>query len=99
MDLFSAGTFIDAAGKARKLSWADFTLEPVDREGLYPVVWRIRIPSLGIDMVCRAALRDQRLRPARGGPSYWEGAVDYSGSHKGVGYLEMTGYEAPVKLP
>jgi predicted secreted hydrolase len=98
IDPFSAGTFIAAAGKARKLSRGDFTLEPVEKEGKYPVVWRIRIPSLSIDMVCRGALRNQELRAQHGGPSYWEGAVDYSGSHKGVGYLEMTGYDAPVKL-
>ena len=24
---------------------------------------------------------------------YWEGPVTVSGSHDGVGYLEMTGYE------
>jgi predicted secreted hydrolase len=24
---------------------------------------------------------------------YWEGPVTVSGSHSGVGYLEMTGYE------
>jgi len=32
------------------------------------------------------------------GPSYWEGAVRYSGSQTGVGYLEMTGYDKPVRL-
>jgi predicted secreted hydrolase len=96
IDPYSAGTFVDAAGKPRKLSRADFTLDPVDREGRYPVVWRIRIPSLAIDITCTAALRNQELRSTRGGPSYWEGAVDYTGSHKGVGYLEMTGYDAPV---
>ena len=32
------------------------------------------------------------------GPSYWEGAVTYSGSANGVGYLEMTGYDKPVRL-
>ena len=95
----SAGTLIDAAGQARKLSKGDFTLEPVEREGKYPVVWRIRIPALAIDIVCRAVLRNQELRARQGGPSYWEGAVNYTGSHKGVGYLEMTGYDAPVKLP
>ena len=99
VDPFSAGTFIDASGKNRKLSQSEFTLEPVEREDKYPVVWRIRIPSLGIDITCRATLRNQELRPGRGGPSYWEGAVDYTGSHAGVGYLEMTGYDAPVKLP
>ena len=99
VDPFSAGTVIDAAGQARKLSKGDFTLEPVEREGKYPVVWRIRIPSLAIDIVCRAVLRNQELRARERGPSYWEGAVNYTGSHKGVGYLEMTGYDAPVKLP
>ena len=99
VDPFSAGTVIDAAGAARKLSKGEFTLEPVEREGKYPVVWRIRIPSLAIDIVCRAVLPNQELRARQGGPSYWEGAVNYTGSHKGVGYLEMTGYDAPVKLP
>ena len=89
---------MDARGNARNLKRADFTLEPVDREGKYPVVWRIRVPSLAIDITCTAALRNQELHAKRGGPSYWEGAVDYSGSHKGVGYLEMTGYDGPVKL-
>jgi predicted secreted hydrolase len=26
------------------------------------------------------------------GFSYWEGPISFSGSHAGVGYLEMTGY-------
>ena len=33
------------------------------------------------------------LRPV----SYWEGAVRATGSHPGKGYLEMTGYAAPLK--
>ena len=41
-------------------------------------------------------LEDQALRAKQGGTNYWEGAVDYSGTHKGVGYLEMTGYEGQV---
>jgi predicted secreted hydrolase len=99
IDPWSAGTFVDAAGHAHALTHTGFTLEPLDREGKYPVKWRIRIPSLNIDIICRAALRNQELRPLHGGPSYWEGAMDYSGTHKGAGYLEMTGYSAPVKLP
>ena len=31
-------------------------------------------------------------------PPYWEGAVTYSGSHNGVGYLEMTGYSKPMRF-
>ena len=31
-------------------------------------------------------------------PSYWEGAVSYRGSARGVGYLEMTGYNRAMHL-
>jgi len=31
-------------------------------------------------------------------PSYWEGAVVYSGTLAGAGYLEMTGYAKPMRL-
>jgi predicted secreted hydrolase len=65
----------------------------------YPVSWRIRIPSLALNLECHAGLDTQEL-VARdsAGPSYWEGAVRYSGSAPGVGYLEMTGYDKPVRL-
>jgi Predicted secreted hydrolase len=61
----------------------------------YPVSWRIRVPSLGLDVQCDAALDNQELTA---GTVYWEGAVRYSGSAGGVGYLEMTGYDKPVRL-
>ena len=56
------------------------------------------IPSLGVAIDCKAALREQELVGERNGPVYWEGAVTYSGSASGVGYLEMTGYDKPVEL-
>ncbi len=49
-----------------------------------------------IGLGCEAALQNQELKTA--GASYWEGAVTYSGSKKGVGYLEMTGYDKPVSF-
>ncbi len=55
-------------------------------------------PSLHLDLTCKAALDNQELRSKAGGPSYWEGAVDYAGSQTGVGYLEMTGYDKPVDM-
>ena len=76
----------------------DFTLTPVSTWRKYPVKWRIAVPSLRIAIDCRAVLPNQELRAKAGGPSYWEGAVDYSGTHKGVGYLEMTGYEGDAGL-
>jgi predicted secreted hydrolase len=98
VDPYSSGTFIDAAGNPHHLRRADFTLQPVARWGKYPIEWRIQIPSLHINLVCKAVLADQELKSHGGGPSYWEGAVDFSGSQTGVGYLEMTGYDKPVNM-
>jgi predicted secreted hydrolase len=97
IDPYSSGTFIDMDGQARHLRREEFSLEPLKYWQKYPVQWRLRVPSLGVDLTCRAVLPDQVLR-TKGGPSYWEGAVDYSGSQSGVGYLEMTGYEGRVRF-
>jgi predicted secreted hydrolase len=99
----SSGTFIDGGGHARHLSSKDFELKPLEwwvspkTHARYPIRWAISIPSLYIQLECRAKLPDQEL-DASHGAKYWEGAVDYSGSARGVGYLEMTGYDRPVKL-
>ncbi len=95
IDLYSSGTFIDLQGKTLHLRRDDFTVEALSKWHGYPIAWRVRIPSLGIDLTCKAVLPDQELR---GSANYWEGAVDYSGTHRGVGYLEMTGYDRPVQF-
>lgn len=102
-DRNSSGTFIDAAGRARHLTAHDFSLKPLEwwtsprTHARYPVRWTIEIPSMNLQLECRAKLPDQELDTSRGA-KYWEGAVDYSGSSRGVGYLEMTGYDRPVKM-
>jgi predicted secreted hydrolase len=96
IDSHSSGTYIDAVGKSHHLTTQDFTLKPVEYWGKYPVRWRIDVPSLRITLECEAATRNQELRTD--GTSYWEGAVVYSGSKKGVGYLEMTGYDKPISF-
>jgi predicted secreted hydrolase len=105
IDPFSAGTYIAPGGRATHLKRADFHLQPLDywtspKTGArYPVKWRIEIPSLGISLECAAAIPQQELVPEqKGSPTYWEGAVTYSGTASGVGYLEMTGYGSRVKL-
>ena len=105
IDPYSSGTYIAKDGRTSHLKRADFTLEPVDywtspKTGArYPVKWRIAVPSLGVRLECNAALRQQELVPEQEkGPAYWEGAVTYSGSSRGVGYLEMTGYGSRVKM-
>ncbi len=98
IDPYSSGTYIDAQGAAHHLRSTDFTLDRLRMWGKYPIEWRIRIPRLNVELTCRPVLENQELKAQHGGPGYWEGAVDYSGTQKGVGYLEMTGYDAPVRL-
>jgi predicted secreted hydrolase len=66
----------------------------------YPVAWRVTIG--GNTFVLRPLMVDQE-NDARGtvGILYWEGAVealDSAGNVVGRGYLELTGYGAPVLL-
>jgi predicted secreted hydrolase len=96
IDAHSSGTFVDATGKAHHLAAPDFKLRPLAYWGKYPVKWSIEVPSLKLKLECQAALQNQEL--ATNDTKYWEGAVTYSGSQKGSGYLEMTGYDKPIRL-
>jgi len=105
IDTHSSGTYVDRQGRARHLTDTDFSLTPVNywrsaRTGAsYPVSWRIRVLSLGIELDVHASLDDQEMvSEEKTGPTYWEGAVTYSGLAEGVGYLEMTGYNRPFQM-
>jgi len=105
IDPFSSGTYIAKDGRTRHLRRADFILQPLEwwtspKTGArYPVRWNVSVPALGIGLECEAAVREQELAPEqKGSPVYWEGTVTYRGTASGVGYLEMTGYDKPVKL-
>jgi predicted secreted hydrolase len=95
IDPYSSGTYVDREGRGHHLTSKDFSLRPLQYWKRYPVKWQIEAPALHLSLTCEAALRDQELRSAAN--TYWEGAVTYSGSQRGVGYLEMTGYDRPVR--
>jgi predicted secreted hydrolase len=108
-DPFSSGTYVDAKGKSIFLSNTDFSMQPgaetytsPDTHGVYPIAWRVIIPSLAMDLQIRTALRSQEMTIASiASLSYWEGAISIRGTRagsavNGVGYLEMTGYARPV---
>jgi len=97
IDPHSSGTYVDRQGNPRHLTHEEFSLLPQRRWKIYPVEWQIRVPSLGIAIQAKAVLDNQELDD-KTGPVYWEGAVTYSGSVTGVGYLEMTGYDKPLRL-
>jgi predicted secreted hydrolase len=98
IDPYSSGTLTDAAGNAHHLRRDEFVLQPLSRWNKYPTEWRIQVPSWHIDVTGKAVLPDQELRGGAGSTRYWEGAVDFYGTQHGVGYLEMTGYESPVRF-
>src|SRR5215467_8208196 len=90
VDPYSAGTYIDAQGRARHLTRNEFSLTPEAywksaRTGAnYPVRWQVRVPSLGISLDAAAALDAQELAPGdQADPAYWEGSVTYTGSASG----------------
>jgi predicted secreted hydrolase len=111
IDPFSAGTFVDAQGKTTHLKANDFVLQPVGAtwtspvtHANYPIQWEISIPKMGIEMEAKTPLASQELNgKTKFLPSYWEGAIGLTG-HRGnaplggVGYLEMTGYDRPVRF-
>jgi predicted secreted hydrolase len=105
IDPFSSGTYVAPDGRATHLKRADFQLQPLEwwtsprTRTKYPIKWRITVPSLRLTLECAAAIPNQELvGQGDKSPTYWEGAVTYSGTSSGVGYLEMTGYDKPMRL-
>ncbi|MEZ5420253.1 MAG: lipocalin-like domain-containing protein [Vicinamibacterales bacterium] len=99
----SSGTLVDAQGRTRHLTDADFTLTPgadtfrAPSGATYPVSWTIDVPGEQIRLTVTTPLRNQELATAGAGIAYWEGMVQVTGASRGRpvagrGYLEMTGY-------
>jgi predicted secreted hydrolase len=112
IDSFSAGTYIDAQGRAHHLKKEEFELVPagttwssVQTHAVYPIRWTIRVPSLNISFESWTTLPSQEFAAySSEPPSYWEGSISFSGTKNsrplgGSGYLEMTGYDHPVSMP
>src|SRR6267143_1613287 len=110
-DPYSAGTFIDAQGKAAHLRVSDFVLMPLGKTwkspitgAVYPIEWKLAVPRLGLELEAKTPLESQELTgKTKLAPNYWEGAMKLNGKHsleiiRGVGYLEMTGYDRPVQI-
>lgn len=91
VDRFSAGTCVDASGKATHLNATQFTLQPAEEtwvspatNGRYPIHWNIAIPSLGIELDASTPLAAQELSSKTAiVPNYWEGAIQLNGKQIG----------------
>ncbi|MBV9269028.1 MAG: hypothetical protein JO061_22850, partial [Acidobacteriaceae bacterium] len=108
--IYSSGTYVQANNEALFLPASAFLLQPAAKwqsassHVRYPIEWHISVPELRLELNETPALRNQELFNVSGvTPSYWEGAVNYSGTLEGapvhgVGYLEMTGHDRQVWL-
>lgn len=91
---YTAATWISAEGEATPFPDGAFVALPLSRHEVagrqVPVAWQVRLPDRGVDVTVRALNPDAWMATS---VPYWEGPVTISGSHGGVGYLEMTGYD------
>ncbi len=101
IDPSSSGTWIAPDGTTIHLRATDFQMTPAASwkskasGAQYPIAWKIVVPAQHAEFTVKAALEDQELK--LGPITYWEGAIDVSGTRdgnavKGRGYLELTGY-------
>jgi predicted secreted hydrolase len=102
--LWAGGSYRDKAGLVTVFAPGDVEFENgrtwrSPRTGArYPVApaVRFRVGKAWRSIVVTPLFDDQELDSRRGGgPVYWEGAVTVPG---GRGFLEMTGYQAPLKM-
>jgi predicted secreted hydrolase len=103
---FSKGALIGRDGAARLLRAGDVQLGVLRRwksatSGVeYPVEWRLRVMSAGLDLHLAPLIDEQELDLA---VRYWEGAVRSIGSGDesvtAEGYLELAGYGEGALLP
>ena len=103
--VWDGGSF-RSGGNLRKFSRGEAVFEPQHlwksplSQASYPVEWVVRTP-MGLYTV-RAVLYDQEMDSRMStGAIYWEGLSEvFDGNQKlvGRGYLEMTGYAAPMRL-
>lgn len=91
---YTSATWIGADGQATALPNGAFSAQPLDMHRVagrdIPVVWRVQLPARKVDVTVSALNPDAWMATS---VPYWEGPVQISGTHKGAGYLEMTGYE------
>jgi len=102
---FSEGTYVGKRGKAVRLSGSEFSIVPVSswtspQTGIvYPMVWRIGVPQLKIDVTVTPKVANQEVNSLKSTIiTYWEGACRVAGTKNkkqitGNAYAELAGYD------
>jgi predicted secreted hydrolase len=111
VDVASSGSFVTPDGDVIHLSRDQMNVRPLRRwkspnsGATYPMGWSVSIPSLRITLRLDPLLENQELMTRSSTRvTYWEGAVDVTGSFDNVsvtgdGYVEMTGYDRRIIAP
>jgi predicted secreted hydrolase len=93
-ETYRAGTWFSSSGRGTALSTDEIALTALattDIDGRQvPTSWRIEIPARRLAIETEPVNAQSWMATT---VSYWEGPIRFSGSHEGVGYLEMTGYD------
>jgi len=105
MDGESTGTYVAPDGKCTYLKRSDFEIEVLstwlspNTGAEYPAGWKIRVPSLDIELRLTPLIDDQEL-DTRGSTMivYWEGVCEVEGFKRknevtGRAYTELVGYD------
>jgi predicted secreted hydrolase len=104
----SSGTLVDELGRTTRLELSDIGIEVMshwqsEKSGAtYPSQWRIAIHPANIKLVVSPRLANQELLTGEStGVTYWEGAIEGSGTSGGKqvtsqGYIELVGYAGGV---
>lgn len=101
---FSAGTLVSTDGTSRSLAPGDFEFAPTGTwkspasGAVYPVRWRVAVPSAGIAGALAARIEACEIDGrASTGTVYWEGPARLAGPVTGSGYLELSGYATSLE--
>jgi predicted secreted hydrolase len=110
-DVTSSGSVVAQDGSVIHLSAGQISVRPLKQwrsprtRATYPMGWAVAVPSLNLALRLDPQLQEQELVTQKSTQvTYWEGAVDVTGSFgdvavSGVGYVEMTGYDRAFRQP
>jgi len=93
-EVYTAATWIEPDGTTTPYPDGALRLTPLATARVagrdVPVEWRLDLPDRGLSIETRAINPQSWMDVSF---AYWEGPITFTGSHQGIGYLEMTGYE------
>jgi predicted secreted hydrolase len=90
---YASGNFVSPDRKGVALAATEIAMTPKGTTDIagrkIPTAWHVAIPRLNLTIDC-APLNPKSWMGTSF--AYWEGPISFAGSHRGIGYLELTGY-------